>query len=52
MKRARKRQHPLKPRNVLAMNPLLAKGGAHEREDKRASRARQKARFLRELHKQ
>lgn len=41
MKRAK--QRPLRPRNPLAINPLLKKGGAHQRQDKRASRARQKA---------
>ncbi len=41
MKRAR--QRTIRPRNPLAMDPLLRKGGAHQRKDKRASRARQKA---------
>jgi len=42
MKRARQRPlRPIKPRNPVA--PLLKKGGAHQRKDKRASRARQKA---------
>jgi len=41
MKRAKQRL--LKPRNPLALDPLLQKGGAHQRQDKRASRARQKA---------
>ncbi|MCX7149730.1 MAG: hypothetical protein NTY05_10035 [Rhodocyclales bacterium] len=44
MKRAKQRpSRPLKPRNPLALDPLLKKGGAHQRKDKRASRARQKA---------
>jgi hypothetical protein len=44
MKRAKQRMlRPLKPRNPLAIDPLLKKGGAHQRQDKRASRARQKA---------
>jgi len=44
MKRARQRSlRRLKPRNPLALDPLLQKGGAHQRQDKRASRARQKA---------
>jgi len=44
MKRARQRPLRLvKPRNPLATDPLLKKGGAHLRKDKRASRARQKA---------
>jgi len=42
MKRARKLR--LKPRNPLAGYPLLRKGGAHQRLDKRAARARLKAR--------
>lgn len=46
MKRARQRR--LKPRNPVAVAPLLAKGGAHQRVDKHASRARQKARARRE----
>lgn len=40
MKRAR--QRTIRPRNPLAIDPLLRKGGAHQRKDKRASRARQK----------
>ena len=42
MKRAKRSW--LKPRNPLAMAPLLKKGGPHQRSDKRASRARLKAR--------
>ena len=41
MKRAKQRL--IRPRNPLALDPLLRKGGAHQRKDKRASRARQKA---------
>ncbi|MFA7278500.1 MAG: hypothetical protein WC100_00220 [Sterolibacterium sp.] len=41
MKRAKRSM--LKPRNFLAVSPILKKGGAHQRTDKRASRARQKA---------
>ncbi len=41
MKRARQRS--IRPRNPLALDPLLNKGGKHQRKDKRASRARQKA---------
>jgi hypothetical protein len=41
MKRAKQRL--IRPRNLLAINPLLRKGGAHQRKDKRANRARQKA---------
>ena len=44
MKRAKQRAaRPLRPRNPLAIDPLLKKGGAHQRKDKRAGRARQKA---------
>lgn len=44
MKRAKQRtQRPIKPRNPVAIAPLLKKGGAHQRKDKRASRARLKA---------
>ncbi len=37
------------PRNLMATNPLLAKGGAHSRRDKRAKRALQKEQVRREL---
>jgi hypothetical protein len=44
MKRANQRtRRSIKVRNPLAIDPLLKKGGAHQREGKRASRARQKA---------
>lgn len=43
MKRAKR----IKPRNPLAVALLLKKGGVHARKDKRASRARQKARLRR-----
>lgn len=43
MKRAKQRR--LKPRNPVAVAPILKKGGAHQRQDKRANRARQKARL-------
>ena len=44
MKRAKQRPlRPIKPRNFVAIDPLLKKGGVHRRKDKRASRARQKA---------
>ena len=46
MKRA-KRRAP-KPRNPVAVAPILKKGGAHARRDKRASRAALKARMRRE----
>jgi hypothetical protein len=42
MKRA-KRAPRIRPRNPLANAPLMKKGGAHARKDKRASRARQNA---------
>lgn len=47
MKRAKQRR--LKPRNPVAVAPILKKGGAHQRQDKRASRARQKARLRKTL---
>jgi hypothetical protein len=43
MKRAKRHNHKIKPRNPLATAPLLKKGARHARKDKRASRARQKA---------
>ena len=43
MKRARQRH--IKPRNPLATAPVMKKGGAHRRRDKRAARARLKARL-------
>lgn len=46
MKRAKK---PLRPRNRLAATPLLKKGGAHARRDKRAARALQSARLRKDL---
>jgi hypothetical protein len=53
MKRAKRVARPaLKPSNPLAMDPLLAKGGAHQRTDKRAKRARQKQELLRRLKQQ
>lgn len=47
MKRAK--QDRLKPRNPLALAPQLRKGGAHQRVDKRATRARVKDRLRREV---
>lgn len=41
MKRAKQRRR--KPRDPVAVSPMMKKGGAHGRKDKRASRARQKA---------
>ncbi|MDT3734605.1 MAG: hypothetical protein ROZ00_00070 [Denitratisoma sp.] len=45
MKRAKQRR--IRPRNPVAVDPLLKKGGAHQLRGKKASRAKQKARFLR-----
>ena len=46
MKRAKQRR--IKPRNPVAVVPLLKKGGAHQLRGKKAPRAKQKARFLRD----
>ncbi|MBV6475333.1 MAG: hypothetical protein MOGDAGHF_00851 [Rhodocyclaceae bacterium] len=46
MKKAKRRR--IKPRNPVAVAPLLKKGGAHQPRGKKASRARQKARFRRD----
>lgn len=46
MKRAKLRRP--KARNPVAVAPILRKGGAHQRKDKLASRARQKAAARRE----
>ena len=40
----RARQYKIKPRSGVVA--LLKKGGAHQRKDKRAHRARQKADFI------
>lgn len=42
----RAKQRKLKPRNPVAVAPILKKGGAHQARDKRA---RQKARLRKEL---
>lgn len=48
MKRSKQRSlRAIRPRNPLVLDPLLKKGGAHQRTDKRASRTRQKADSLR-----
>ena len=47
MKQARKRR--IKPRNPVAVSPLMKKGGAHQRIDKRAARSRQKAKLRKGL---
>ncbi|HTY03717.1 MAG TPA: hypothetical protein VMC81_08310 [Rhodocyclaceae bacterium] len=49
MKRTKLRKLSLKPRNPLAVAPVMKKGGAHQRQDKRASRARQQSRWRRAL---
>lgn len=46
MKKARQRR--IKPRNPVAVDPLLKKGGVHQLRGKKASRARQKARLRRD----
>jgi hypothetical protein len=46
----RAKQRPLKPRNPVAIAPLLKKGGAHQRVDKRASRAKHKAQLRRDIN--
>lgn len=43
MKQAKRRT--AKPRNPVATAPILRKGGAHQRRDKRLSRAARKARW-------
>jgi hypothetical protein len=45
MKAARR----LRPRNPVAVQPLLKKGGAHQRKDDKAPRARQQAAMRRRL---
>ncbi|HZV55111.1 MAG TPA: hypothetical protein VFF82_09245 [Rhodocyclaceae bacterium] len=47
MKRAKQRK--ISRRNPLAIAPILKKGGPHQRVDKRASRARQKARLRKDF---
>ncbi len=46
MKRAKQRR--IKPRNPVAVDPLLKKGGAHQLRGKKSHRAKQKAHFLRD----
>jgi hypothetical protein len=48
MKRARQRK--VSQRNFQAVAPIMKKGGPHPRLDKRAARARQKARLRREFN--
>ena len=40
------KRRSLKPRNPLATAALMKKGGEHQRRDKKAGRARAKARWL------
>lgn len=51
MKRAKRMPRPplVKPRNPMATDPLLKKGGAHARRGKLASRARRKQAWFQEL---
>jgi hypothetical protein len=48
MKRARRRK--VSQRNPQAVAPIMRKGGPHQRLDKHAARARQKARLCREFN--
>lgn len=47
MKKTKRKKLEVSRRNPLAVAPIMRKGGAHQRVDKRASRARQKAQLLR-----
>ena len=50
MKRAKQRcQGVIVPRNPVARDPLLKKGGAHRRRDKRAARALRKQQDRRDM---
>ncbi len=49
MKSAKRKR---RPRNPVAIEPLLRKGGAHERKDEKESRARQTARLRRRLREE
>ncbi len=42
----------LRPRNPVAVQPLLGKGGAHQRKDAKAPRARQKSGLRRRLREE
>ncbi|MCP5268266.1 MAG: hypothetical protein H6943_04400 [Zoogloeaceae bacterium] len=52
MKSARSAKRAMRPRNPFAGSPLMAKAGAHERQDKKAGRARQKVLIERRLRKE
>ncbi len=43
MKKTKRKKLKVSRRNTLAVAPIMKKGGPHQRVDKRASRARQKA---------
>jgi hypothetical protein len=49
MKTNKQKKLKVSRRNTLAVAPIMKKGGPHQRLDKRASRARQKARQRREV---
>lgn len=48
MKQTKQKKLKVSRRNALAVAPIMKKGGPHQRVDKRASRARQKARLHRD----
>jgi hypothetical protein len=52
MKKNRRKKLEVSQRNTLAVAPIMKKGGPHQRLDKRASRARQKAQLRRESAKE
>jgi hypothetical protein len=52
MKKNKQKKLKVSRRNPLAVTPIMKKGGPHQRLDKRASRARQKAQLLRESEKE
>jgi hypothetical protein len=49
MKNTKRKKLKVSRRNTLAVAPIMKKGGPHQRVDKRASRARQKARLAKEI---
>ncbi len=48
MKQTKQKKLKVSRRNTLAVAPIMKKGGPHQRVDKRASRAQQKARMRRD----
>lgn len=42
---------PIKPRNYLALNPLLQKGGLHDKDDVAIARKKQRRKCKQELKK-